>query len=93
MCFWLKAHLRCLNGGVAALIFPLAVIYYSSEGVCLMINKIIIFLLFLSLFLFSGCIPYGYETESQTIIGKRSDAHGKICEQIVRYNKNLNLSE
>ena len=54
-----------------------------------MINRIIIFFLFLSLFLFSGCIPYGYETESQTIIGKRSDANGKICEQIVRYNKKL----
>ena len=52
-------------------------------------NKIIICVLFLSLFLFSGCIPYGYETESQTIIGKRSDANGKICEQIVRYNKKL----
>ena len=52
-------------------------------------NKIIIFLLFLSLFLFSGCIPYGYETESQKIIGKRSDANGKICEQIIRYNKKL----
>lgn len=53
------------------------------------INKIIICVLFLSLFLFSGCIPYGYETESQKIIGKRSDANGKICEQIVRYNKKL----
>ena len=52
-------------------------------------NKIIICVLFLSLFLFSGCIPYGYETESQKIIGKRSDANGKICEQIVRYNKKL----
>ena len=52
-------------------------------------NKIIICVLFLSLFLFSGCIPYGYETESQKIIGKRSDANGKICEQIIRYNKKL----
>ena len=52
-------------------------------------NKIIICVLFLSLIMFGGCIPYGYETESQKIIGKRSDANGKICEQIVRYNKKL----
>ena len=52
-------------------------------------NKVSICCLLLSLVLFSGCIPYGYETESQTVIGKRFDANGKICEQIVRYNKKL----
>ena len=52
-------------------------------------NKVSIFCLLLSLVLFSGCIPYGYETESQTVIGKRFDANGKICEQIVCYNKKL----
>ena len=52
-------------------------------------NKVSICCLLLSLVLFSGCIPYGYETESQTVIGKRFDANGKICEQIVCYNKKL----
>ncbi len=56
-----------------------------------MINKVIISCLFSSLFLLSGCIPYSYETESQKVIGKRHDANGDICEQIVRYNKKLNF--
>ena len=30
MCFWLKAHLRCLHGGVAALIFLFPMLYYCS---------------------------------------------------------------
>ena len=52
-------------------------------------NKVSICCLLLSLVLFSGCIPYGYETESQKVIGKRFDANGKIYEQIIRHNKKL----
>ena len=56
------------------------------------INKVVLCGFFLPLILFSGCIiPYGYETESQKVIGVRSDAEGKICEQIVRYDKKLNF--
>lgn len=44
----------------------------------LRINKIIISVLYLSLILFSGCIPFSYETESITISGERIDADGKI---------------
>ena len=41
----------------------------------------------------SGCIvvPYGYETVSQEVIGARADSNGKVCEQIVHYNKRLNF--
>ena len=41
----------------------------------------------------SGCIlvPYSYETVSQEVIGARTDANGKVFEQIIRYDKRLNF--
>ena len=41
----------------------------------------------------SGCIlvPYSYETVSQEVIGARTDANGKVYEQIIRYDKKLNF--
>ena len=46
-------------------------------------------IIFLFLIIFCGCIPYGYETVSQKIIGERLDAGGKLIEKIVRYDKKL----
>ena len=41
----------------------------------------------------SGCVlvPYSYETVSQEVIGARTDANGKVYEQIIRYDKKLNF--
>ena len=41
----------------------------------------------------SGCIlvPYSSETVSQEVIGARTDANGKVFEQIIRYDKKLNF--
>ena len=45
----------------------------------------------LSLFGFSGCviIPVSWETDSREVIGARADSEGKVCEQIVHYDKRL----
>ena len=45
----------------------------------------------LSMLLLSGCImiPVGCDTYSREVIGARADANGKVCEQIVHYNKRL----
>ena len=45
------------------------------------------------MFSFSGCvlIPVGCETDSREVIGARADSEGKVCEQIVHYEKRLNF--